>query len=87
MSKPETVRSSGEAMKIYDGPMAWTVALRRKRCYLGAAPLLGDSLAVEHLALTRVALVRIQVPQPFHLNLWIFGFISFPFRDGHESVV
>ncbi len=29
------------------------------------APL-GDSLAVEHLALTRVALVRIQVPQPPH---------------------
>ena len=41
---------------------------RRGRCYLRAASatpsLLGDSLAVELPALTRAALVRIQVPQP-----------------------
>jgi hypothetical protein len=34
------------------------------RLYDGTKTPLGDSLAVEHLALTRVALVRIQVPQP-----------------------
>ncbi len=38
------------------------------RLYDGTKTPLGDSLAVEHLALTRVALVRIQVPQPTNLR-------------------
>ncbi len=42
------------------------------RLYDGIETPLGDSLAVEHLALTRVALVRIQVPQPKFVSAFLF---------------
>ena len=56
--------------------MAATLTTRRAFHYMFTVPalgcgrpaLLGDSLAVELPALTRTALVRIQVPRPLYLE-------------------
>ena len=47
-------------------------ALLNEGCELKKENNLGDSLAVELAALTRAALVQIQVPQPFFYGIKFF---------------
>ena len=49
-----------------------TDCMRDRRMVTRRLPRMGDSLAVELPALTRAALVRIQVPQPIHRRLLSF---------------